>query len=283
MSTGDRIQLDLLVPTIGRTVELDRYLSSLDAQAGVSLRVILIDQNEDDRLAAIASTHSARLQILRVRSARGLSRARNVGIREATAPLLGLADDDCWYPPGVIGRVVDTFLERPEVDCLCGRVVEPTPSAAAGRWDARGGRVNRFNVWKRAMSTALFVRREVVEAVGGFDEALGLGAGTPFGSGEETEFLLRAMELGFVVVYDPSITVHHESGRRFTAEDWSMARSYGRGLGRVMRMHEPWWFALYYCLRALAGAALAVAGGRLSEAGFHLSVFLGRVTGLLSR
>ena len=37
----------------------------------------------------------------------------------------------------------------------------------------------------------------VVEAVGAFDETLGPGAGTPWGSGEDTDYHLRILKAGF--------------------------------------------------------------------------------------
>ena len=49
------------------------------------------------------------------------------------------------------------------------------------------------NLWNRAISFTIFLRRDVVEAVGPFDEELGLGSGRPWASGEETDYLIRAV------------------------------------------------------------------------------------------
>ena len=48
----------------------------------------------------------------------------------------------------------------------------------------RGGRI----------SFTIFLRRRVVERVGEFDETLGVGAGTPYGSCEESDYLIRAVK-----------------------------------------------------------------------------------------
>ena len=53
--------------------------------------------------------------------------------------------------------------------------------------------------------------------VGGFDEELGLGSGTPWHSGEEIDYLVRALATGAHLEYDPSlvVTARARGGRRF--------------------------------------------------------------------
>ena len=69
---------DLVVATVGRTDELARLLGSLAAQDYPQARVLLVDQNDDERVAAVIA--SSIVEIVRLRSAPGLSRARNVAL-----------------------------------------------------------------------------------------------------------------------------------------------------------------------------------------------------------
>ena len=55
----------------------------------------------------------------------------------------------------------------------------------------------------------MFLRREVVRDYS-FDESLGVGAGTPWGAGEETDYLLRLLEDGHRIFYDPAIAIWHQ-------------------------------------------------------------------------
>src|SRR3954449_10523543 len=48
--------------------------------------------------------------------------------------------------------------------------------------------LTRENLWNRAISFTIFLKREVVERVGAFDERLGL----PSSSGEEIDYLIRS-------------------------------------------------------------------------------------------
>src|SRR4029077_9217463 len=64
--------IDLLVSTIGRTSDLGRLLDSLEAQTYRSFRVVVVDQNDDDRIESVVAPHERTLSILRLRSRPGL-------------------------------------------------------------------------------------------------------------------------------------------------------------------------------------------------------------------
>ena len=66
------------------------------------------------------------------------------------------------------------------------------------RWDSGGGPIDRQSIWRRAISYTVFLRREMVESAGDSPGAR-CGSGTPWGSGEETDYLLRALAEGFSV------------------------------------------------------------------------------------
>ena len=91
---------DLVVATVGRTDELGRLLDSLAAQDYERLRVVVVDQNDDERLAPILAGRA--LQLEHVRSVRGLSRARNAGLRLIEGDVVAFPDDDCTYPHGLL-------------------------------------------------------------------------------------------------------------------------------------------------------------------------------------
>jgi glycosyltransferase involved in cell wall biosynthesis len=71
--------ISLIVATLNRVDEIERLLASLEQQAYGDFEVLIVDQNEDDRLVPILKSHPE-LVIRHLRSARGLSRARNVAL-----------------------------------------------------------------------------------------------------------------------------------------------------------------------------------------------------------
>ena len=228
----------LIVATLGPAPGLQRLLQSLkDADAPLS-EVIVVDQNNDDRLSDILSSFRSHLEIVHLRSRRGLSIARNTGISAARGQLLAFPDDDCWYPPRLLATVYERLLAEPSWAGLTCRCTDEQGRLAAGALSRRSGLISRRTVWSRGVSATMFVRRGLVAAVGDFDSSLGLGAPTPFQSGEETDYLLRALKAGHSIWHETRLRVHHPlppAPQELGSVE--RARAYGRGMGRVLRLH----------------------------------------------
>jgi GT2 family glycosyltransferase len=278
---GIPLTIDLVLATMGRTEELSRFLRSLDGQSYRTFRVIVVDQNGDDRLVPILHDFEDTFATLHLRSEPGLSRARNVALGHLSANLTAFPDDDCWYGPGVLERVATFFAQHPDRDGLAGLPVDETGRTSAGRPDTRPGAVTTFNLWRRVASFTLFLRRGVTEAVGPFDECLGVGSGTPWGGGEDLDYVARALRAGCSIHYDPTLVVHHPRKREHeSTPDARQGYDYGAGYGRVLRKNElPLWFAFYSCARSFGGAALSLMRGHVHHARFFWSVGRGRVRG----
>lgn len=245
---------DLVVATVGRTTELERFLASLDAQTHRDFRVIVVDQNADDRISSLLDA-----QALHLRSPLGLSRARNAALPQLTADAVAFPDDDCIYPPDLLERVAARLVD---LDGVTGR--EPW-------WPAGAALLTRDNLWNRSISFTTFLRRSVVEHVGRFDEALGL----PHRSGEETDYLIRALDAGFRIAYDPTLVVEHPQKQ---VDGAAVAARDGRSLGYILRKHG-------YPARTVTRMLVRPAGGMLLDprrAGVHLATLRGRLRGYRS-
>jgi glycosyltransferase involved in cell wall biosynthesis len=278
-------QVDLVVATVGRSEELGRLLESLVAQSYPQLRVVLVDQNPDDRLAPMLSSFESRLSILRLESPPGLSRARNQALRALTGDIVAFPDDDCWYPPSLLDEVVEVLVAHPDWGGLSVQARDSGGKRSTMLWDTSPGPIDRYNVWRRAISVGFFLRRSTVTTVGTFAEDLGLGAGTRWGSGEESDYLLRALEAGFTIQYEPSLFVCHEWTRMKGGEAERQA-AYERGLGHgeVLRRHRyPLWFAAFRVLQLVAGSALLLVKGQVADARYYFAMSRGRASGWLDR
>ena len=246
---------DLVVATIDRVDELGHLLDSLERQTHKQFRVLVVDQNRDDRVEAVLVRHAS-LRVERLRAPRGLSRARNEALSHLRADVVAFPDDDCVYPDDLLERVAARLAG---LDGITGR--EPW-------WTADGAALTRDNLWNRVISFTIFLRREVVERVGAFDERLGL----PSSSGEEIDYLIRALDAGARIEYDPMIVVVHPQ----KASDAALvgARD-GASIGYLLRKHR-------YPPRVLIRMLLRPAAGVLldpRQARFHLSTLRGRVRG----
>jgi glycosyltransferase involved in cell wall biosynthesis len=242
------VTFDLVVATVGRTSELRRFLESLDTQTLRDFRVLVVDQNDDDRIAPLIDAN-----VVHLRSALGLSRARNAALPHLAADVVAFPDDDCVYRPDLLERVAARIRG---LDGVVGR--EPW-------WTTKAAVLTRENLWNRAISFTIFLRREVVERVGPFDETLGL----PASSGEEIDYLIRALDTGARIDYDPSLVVEHPR------KNADVAARDGQSVGYLLRKHR-------YGPGTVARMLVRPAGGILlhpRRARFHAATLRGRIRG----
>jgi GT2 family glycosyltransferase len=248
----------LVLCTVGDKGDLRRVLHSLVAQTFSNFEVIVVDQNEHHRLDAIVADYADRLNLTHVRNGRGLSRSRNRGIEGAEAQIIGFPDDDCWYEANFLERMASLFTEREDCIGVTGLCLDGDGRPAAGGGLRRPVELTKRNAWHCGVSTTMFLRRSAFDLVGGFDEGLGLGAATPYQSGEETDLLLRLIAAGERVIYCPDLVVRHPRSRLKGPRARERARVYGVGMGRVLRSHAfPAAEALGHLARPVLGAIVA--------------------------
>src|SRR5215204_5691010 len=246
--------VSVVVPTRGRAAYLEVTLDSLLGQrAGIAHEILVVDDGEGD---ATADAVRARPSVRYVRhgSRRGLNAARNIGLREAGAPLIAFVDDDVQVPPGWLAAMLEGAARHPEAEAFGGPIrarFEGRPPRGCGRedppittLDLGDEDVEAPMVWGANFA----VRRSAVERIGEFDESLD-GA-----HGDEEDWLLRLRAAGGRIVYLAEAGLDHrrsedDSGLRELAR-----AAYHRGRGaRSSDRHRGQAPGLGHELRVLAG------------------------------
>ncbi|CAN5413304.1 hypothetical protein BH23ACT9_BH23ACT9_29070 [soil metagenome] len=96
-----------VVPTKNRLGLLRTTLSSILAQRGVELHVVIVDDGSDaDVGTQIAALADERITVVRNEVSRGVSSARNQGVRAARTPWVAFCDDDDLWTPGKLAAQV---------------------------------------------------------------------------------------------------------------------------------------------------------------------------------
>jgi glycosyltransferase involved in cell wall biosynthesis len=231
-------ELSLILATLGRTLELDRLMTTLTNQNFKNFEIIIVDQNEDDRLNVIvqaAKNNGLTLAHLRHHPP-NLAHARNRGIDAAKGRWCGFPDDDCWYEPTTLEHLLDRCRQNDMPHGVVGRWVEQDPALTAASL-----------CWKKSSqfrdlpvsSITLFLQKSVLTQLGGFDTRLGVGLW--FGAAEETDLVLRALKAGSNIVYDPSIRVHHKVTNALNErhpENRIACKKRARGTGALYSKHN---------------------------------------------
>jgi len=273
-------ELSLILATVGRTTELNRLFDSLAAQTFHDFEIVVVDQNSDERLHTILER--ARCLGLVIRHLRhsppNLALARNAGLNIAAGQWMGFPDDDCWYAPDTLARIIlrTRRSDRPQ-GVICRWVEQDAPLPAGLLSWERSSRFRDFPV----SSITLFFERSLISRIGGFDARLGVGQW--FGAGEETDIVLRALRDGATLAHEPNANVHHRVEPVIPAAT-RIARRYAllraRGTGAMYAKHR---LPLWVIIRGLLSPILKpLSRGRLgAELAHGVAVARGRLSGWL--
>jgi GT2 family glycosyltransferase len=257
----------LVISTIRSPEHIERCLESI-RRARVPVFVTVVEQRpEPDALPLLQDLIDAgHAEHVHEPVVRGVSRGRNRGLAVIRGDIVAFPDDDCWFDDGVL----ELLSDRMETEHLDGAAIPCRAGDDSGtmlRWRCRAGRVTSWRVPRTIVAAGIFLRRELLEQHGLFDVALGTGAATPFGSGEENDLVIRALRNGASIRYMPDTTVRHGDFRHDGMTDETLAKvlRYNRGFGRVLRKHRLRGQAGYWILRSVA--AVVVAGARRDRDG----------------
>ena len=245
-------RISVVVPTLRKRPVLARCLAALDAQRlpRSEFEVVVAE----DALTADAPPLAAPVRTVRADTP-GASAARNIGWRNAQAPIVLFIDDDVIAAPGLLEQHLASHDREPgdEVGVL-GRVewareLRITPFM---RWVDDGrqfdyGSIDGENAhWWHLYTANVSVKRSLLARVGGFDEVR-----FPFGY-EDLDLGRRMYDAtGFRLLYNCRARAEHLAP--VTLEDWH--RRIGRIASSERRFVETYPDADAYFHRLFSEAA----------------------------
>ena len=228
-----------------RPASLAAAVESVLANAAPPFELLVIAQGTDadwarEALAVLPEQlrNDPRLRIVHD-PRRGVSRARNLAVKEAAGELILFTDDDCVVAADWVAAHVACYRERPDIALIFGMVnppawytgaegMVPTFDPSSNRNMAR---VRRGIVF--GMNANMSVRRALFEQVGPFDELLGVGA--PLESAEDLDLSLRTYAAGLITHADHRPVVVHAGGvRGLGRESRKLWQRDGVGLGAAV-------------------------------------------------
>jgi GT2 family glycosyltransferase len=193
----------VVIPTFRRRGPLRQAIASALGQTDVSVEIIVVDDSpEASAQEVVERIGDARVRYLKNPAPTGgkPSVVRNLGWPVAEGDFVHFLDDDDIVPEGHYAEVKKIFTERPEAGVVFGRI-EPFGDApeqqlrhereffadAAQRallcsWFGPRWGFTACMMFRRTLlvCSAAILRRQCLEAVGGFDPKIRLGEDTAF-------------------------------------------------------------------------------------------------------
>jgi GT2 family glycosyltransferase len=220
---------------------LVQAVASIAKQTRPVLQVlVVIDHNEC--LASRARAELEAVTVVENEESRGLSGARNTGVRHATGTVVGFIDDDATADAGWAEEILREY-EDPTVIGTGGPVV-PSWASAPPDWlpeefywavgcSYRGVETVRRSI-RNPIGANMSFRREVIVEAGGFVHEIGRIGRVPRGC-EETELAIRAIKLTHGRIMNvPTARVDHLVLDERATWSYFASRCWAEGLSKAV-------------------------------------------------
>jgi glycosyltransferase involved in cell wall biosynthesis len=208
----------VIVPVRDGGGHVARLLAALETQTIAPGRFEVVIGDDGSRDGALEGVEAGRPWLRIVAGPpRNSYVARNRAVGASRAPVLAFCDVDCGPEPGWLQAGL-TALEGAEVVAGCVRFVVPERASVWTLLEAEASIDQRYLTRLRAIATAnAFVRRELFDRMGGFDERLP--------SGGDWEFSRRCAEAGATFAYaHEAVVTHPGDGRAYLHKLWFRSR-----------------------------------------------------------
>lgn len=268
--------ISLIQTSQDRIPQLRRFVESLNNQLNIdfsSIQLIFIDQGNN-----ISSFKSLNKEIdftyIKYHNC-SLSKARNIGLKYVKGDIIAFPDDDCWYNPLTLSKVLECIK-----DGYDGVIVKAT--------DENGISLNTYNRNSQiltlynhcgAFSNSIFLKTDKDLF---FDENIGVGSPFKLLSGEETDYLYNFIKRNNAIVfYNNNIEIHHPRNEKSNFSDLIIKNYYyARGWGYLLKKNKyPFRVIANSFIRPFAGIFIFCLLGKFQRMKKSFYILKGRIEG----
>ena len=216
-------------------------LESLRIRTDEPYELIVIDNGSTDGTVEYLRNLTG-IKLISNPDNRGFPAAVNQGIQVSSGKQVLLLNNDCVVTTGWLRRLLAALDSDPRIglagpcsNCVSGdqqipvRYDEDLVGLDGFAWEWGKLHAGSIQDTDRLVGFCLLIRREVIDAVGPFDERFGIGCF------EDDDYCLRAMRAGFRSVIVREAFVHHYGSRTFLGSGMDLAQimAYNRELYRA--------------------------------------------------
>ncbi len=238
--------ISCIIPTLGRLPFLLATLRDLLKQEQAVWECVVVSQGESDFTQVFELARQARIPFRAFHCFEvNASLARNVGLVEATAPVVLFLDDDVRIPSRTFLSAHLRHYQDNLLAGVAGQILDTSGRTRGTRHflsnHSRAGWLYFASNYERPCqirnggSGNLSVRREWAIAVGGMDAQFEKGAHR-----EESDFCLRLTQRYGSLRFDPDASLVHLAASKGGCRNWGM----NRGIHPLHHVTGEWYFIL---------------------------------------
>lgn len=203
------MQLSIIIPTINRKIELEELLNSIQKYIiDITFEVIIIDQNPSGFLDDIINKFRETLNISHhLVTFKGLSKAKNYGVKKAKGEYLTFPDDDCKIFHETYYKALDIIVSK-NVEIVFGRCIDNLGNDSVLKFKKESFYLTKNNMLGGFVEATGIINKSVFEKGFYYDE--NMGAGCFHGAEEGYDWLYRIFtESNKKAYYSTDIVFYH--------------------------------------------------------------------------
>lgn len=267
----------IICATLGKENKIENLCQSLNAQNYKNFELIVCDQNNQNfNKKKIKKFNKLKIKFLK--SKIGLSTSRNIGIKKSKGDYLIFLDDDIYLNKNFLKKI-NYLINICNVEVISYKVVDKKNKALLN-YPKSNCFIKHPNQIFEFISSVSFVIKKKKNLF--FDEKIGLGSKYLFKSGEETDFLIRAVKkFKYKIFYTSSIKIVHDEKKISFLKLIKKHFFYGCGWAFVVRKQKlNISFIIRSILKININIIYHILNLNLLKMSLAISTLVGRIYGL---
>lgn len=211
----------VVIPNYNGSRHLPDLFAGLNAQTFTDFEIILADDASSDQSVGWVEENAPQTRIMASRENRGFVSSINRSARGSFGRVIVLLNNDTQPEPNFLAELAKTICSHPRAGIVAAKLLlfdERDRIHTAGDMMGRDGIPRNRGVWTidsgqfdgsqevfGGCGGAMAVRREIWEALEGFDEDYWMYL-------EDADFSFRAQLMGWQTVFAPGARVYHKLG-----------------------------------------------------------------------
>lgn len=203
-------KVSVIIPTYKRSDSLVRAINSVLFQNYDNIEVIVVDDNDDNSIFRKENEEKMRnfqnnkkvIYLKHIKNKNGAA-ARNTGLKAATGDYITFLDDDDYFLPGRIEKLVNLLEKNKEYDCAYTAVVYFQNKKLIKKISAIKSGNLKLDLLKQksffGTGSNLFFRKQIINRIGLFDER--------FIRHQDIEYMIRFFDFGKVIPLNDILVV----------------------------------------------------------------------------
>ena len=215
----------------------------------VQVDIVVVNQCDEDKREEFFFLNKAGHQCKALfisTTERGLSRSRNMAIKNSDADICLICDDDESFSDTLEEDILNEYIKHPDADCITFALDRKDfPTVYPQKTSALTAKM----ILQTSSQQITFRRKAITEKGILFDEKM--GSGTKNGGGEENKLLFDCKKSGLRLLYVPTViaTINKGESQWFHGYDDIYMRNQGWASRRILGDFWGFLYCFYFCFR----------------------------------